>query len=293
MQNFTAIAAKIGEGVGYPVNVQRTYAVSGGCVNAAFVLESDRGPYFVKYNTADRLDMFAAEADGLRALASSDTVRVPTPICCGLDGHISFLALEYIDLHENSVGTQEELGRRLAMLHRVTQPKFGWHRDNTIGSTLQINGWEDSWIEFWRARRLGFQLRLAVDKGHQRLIVKGERLLSRLGSLFADHVCAPSLCHGDLWSGNVGSTSTGDPVIFDPAVYFGDRETDIAMTELFGGFAASFYAAYQEAWPLPPGYEGRRSLYNLYHVLNHVNLFGGGYVAQAERLIERLLGESR
>jgi protein-ribulosamine 3-kinase len=291
MKNWTPIAAKIEESIGCSVNVTGAREAGGGCINEAFVLESDRGAYFIKCSAPDRLEMFVAEAEGLRELASTGTVRVPTPVCWGIAAGASFLVLEYLDLAGPSGTSQEELGRRLAMLHRVTRSKFGWHRNNTIGSTPQLNSWSDSWVEFWRTRRLGFQLETAGHNGHRRVASKGDRVLDRLGSLFADHVCAPSLCHGDLWSGNVGATRAGDPVIFDPAVYFGDRETDIAMTELFGGFAPSFYAAYADLWPLPAGYALRRSLYNLYHVLNHLNLFGGGYAIQAEQLMDRLLAE--
>lgn len=180
---------------------------------------------------------------------------------------------------------------QLAALHAQPQPYFGWHRDNWIGATPQLNERSDDWIEFWRDRRMGFQLDLAARNGYTRTIQRhGDKLRLYVAGLFAGFRPCPSLLHGDLWSGNIGCVG-GEPVIFDPAVYYGDREADLAMTELFGGFPAEFYAAYREALPLDSGYAQRRTLYNLYHVLNHLNLFGGGYLAQAERMMVQLVEE--
>ena len=149
------------------------------------------------------------------------------------------------------------------------------------------------WVQFWRERRLGYQLQLARANGHGgRFQVLGEKLLAKLDSFFSEANQAASLLHGDLWSGNYSFDSEGQPVLFDPAVYYGDRETDIAMTELFGGFPAAFYAAYRESYPIDPGYDVRKNLYNLYHILNHLNLFGGGYRSQAEQMMGSLLAET-
>jgi protein-ribulosamine 3-kinase len=186
-----------------------------------------------------------------------------------------------------------EVGRRLARLHRCGSPYFGWHRDNTIGSTPQRNDQTSDWVDFWRRHRLGFQLELAARNGYDRsLSSSGERLMAVLDALIG-HRPAASLLHGDLWGGNIGATREGEPVIFDPAVYYGDRETDLAMTELFGGFGSDFYAAYGEEWPLPPEYATRKILYNLYHVLNHLNLFGGGYLARAKAMMDQLVASAR
>lgn len=215
---------------------------------------------------------------------------------------IAFLALEWIDLRGAAASretrltetrlTETRLGEQLAAQHRVTQRQFGWHRDNTIGSTPQTNRLTDDWVEFLREQRFGPQLLLARRNGAgSGLIDGGERLCAQLECFFSDYRPVSSLLHGDLWGGNWGVDESGQPVLFDPAVYFGDREADLAMTRLFGGFGASFHAAYQAAWPLDAGAPKRVALYNLYHVLNHFNLFGGGYARQALTMTQRLLAE--
>ncbi len=263
--------------------------LSGGCINQACRLSVGNRRYFVKLNQIDRLHMFEDETDGLEALAAAGVMRVPRGLAQGIIGQHAYLALEFIDL--SSHGDPLQAGRQLAALHRHTGRRFGWHRDNILGSTPQPNTPGDSWIEFWQQQRLGHQLQLAAARGETgRLQERGQQLLEAVPALL-DHAPAASLLHGDLWSGNFAYDREGRPVIFDPAVYYGDRETDIAMSELFGGFPADFYAAYNEAWPLPPGYPVRKQLYNLYHVLNHLNLFGGGYRQQALSLMEQLLAE--
>lgn len=266
-------------------------AMAGGCINQAYRLQGRRGQsYFVKLNRADALPMFAAEEEGLQELARAAAIKVPTSVCSGVAAGQAFLVLE--DLSLGGTGSMVAFGRQLAQMHHYTQQQFGWCRDNTIGSTTQINTPNAGWIDFWRERRLGFQLQLAAKNGAaHRLIDKGQKLRQGFDCLFSGYQPAASLLHGDLWSGNYAFTRTGEAVIFDPAVYYGDRETDIAMSELFGGFPADFYAAYEEAWPLDTGYTIRKTFYNLYHILNHFNLFGGGYAAQAEGMIERLLAE--
>jgi protein-ribulosamine 3-kinase len=228
-------------------------------------------PGFVKQRAAQHADAFAAEADGLEALRPH--VRVPGVLAHGVKDGKAFIALEPLDLKRG--GEWAAMGRMLANLHRVHGERFGWHRDNYIGSSPQRNGWCDDWSEFWRERRLRPQLERAG-------------LRADLERLLEGHQPQPSLLHGDLWSGNVGFTKEG-PVLFDPAVYYGDREADVAMTELFGGFPREFYDAYDELLPLAAGYEKRKHLYNLYHLLNHLNLFGGGYLGQVKSTL-RLLG---
>jgi protein-ribulosamine 3-kinase len=266
--------------------------VGGGCINRCYCVEGNGQRYFVKLNEAETAEMFAAEAEALNALHATATVRVPVPVCHGTAGTSAYLALEYLELIPEGASAAETLGTQLARLHRHSGSHYGWHRDNTIGSTPQINTPNDDWLFFWRERRLGYQLRLAAQQGYGGALQRrGERLLNDLGRVLAGHAPPPSLLHGDLWSGNHAALRDGRPVIFDPACYYGDREADLAMTELFGGFSSGFYAAYRDHYPLDEGYRLRKTLYNLYHVLNHLNLFGGGYGAQAERMINNLLSE--
>lgn len=292
---WEAIAHTISDAAGTPFTVCEQRSVGGGCINSAYRIADGERSYFVKLNSADGLAMFEAEADGLRELAAAGAIKVPEPVASGLAGGQAFIVMENLPL--GSSGSGELLGRELAALHRVSQERFGWFRNNTIGSTPQSNTLTDTWIGFWREQRLGAQLKMAAARGRDGALQrKGERLLADFPALFAGYDPAPSLLHGDLWSGNYafcrdGTPGGGVPVIFDPAVYYGDRETDIAMTELFGGFGRDFYDAYNEDWPLDAGYRVRKTLYNLYHILNHYNMFGGGYGSQAESMIERLLAE--
>jgi protein-ribulosamine 3-kinase len=271
--------------------LERSSPVAGGCIHRCFVIEGGGRRYFVKLNERARLECFAAEADGLTRLGKAGA-RVPGTICHGSAGEQAFLVLEHLELRHK--GDYAELGRMLAKVHALRGEYYGWHRHNFIGTTPQANPPGASWSEFWRDARLAPQLALAGKNGiASSLVRKGERLAAELVRLLPDPQPPPSLLHGDLWSGNAGFLPDGVPVLFDPAVYFGDREADIAMTELFGGFPREFYSAYVKASPLDAGYETRKILYNLYHVLNHANLFGAGYAAQAERMIERLLAELR
>jgi fructosamine-3-kinase len=256
--------------------------------------DSDGGPVFVKVAPIARAAMLEAEAAGLRALAAAGAVRVPAVLGFGTTGAQSFLALEWVDFHPATARAEALLGEQLARLHRGSAAGFGWHRDNTIGATPQHNDWTADWLDFFARHRLGFQLDLAERTGHGgRWLDRGRRLCEQLRGFFGGYGPQPSLLHGDLWGGNWAADAGGAPVIFDPAVYYGDREADLAMTHLFGGFGRVFYDAYQSAWPLDPGADTRRDLYNLYHVLNHLNLFGGGYRAQAATMIERLLASVR
>lgn len=236
--------------------------------------------------------MFAAEARGLQALAATAVVRTPTFIAQGQTSGGAFLVLEYLALRPLDQRGGAVLGAALAQLHRSTGSAYGWSEDNFIGATPQHNAIHPSWPHFFGEHRLRPQLQLARHKGmDQALATKGDALIERIGGLFIDYRPAPSLLHGDLWSGNAAQCSDGTPVVFDPACYRGDRETDLAMAELFGGFPTSFFAAYRAAWPLDPGYESRKPLYNLYHILNHFNLFGNAYLGQAQRMIDKLLAE--
>jgi len=288
---WQAVLDAIGSATGETFTIRNKRAAGGGCINEAWVLEDSSRSFFVKLNSASLLPMFEAEAAGLREMADADAIRVPRPVCTGMTGGRSWLVMEQITMGGGTRESQRLAGERLARMHRKQSDAFGWTIDNTIGATEQPNRWNDDWIEFWRDRRLGFQLDLAARKGYGAgLQASGGKLLESFDRLI-DHAPEPSLLHGDLWGGNIGYDDRGDPVIFDPAVYYGDREADIAMTELFGGFTRDFYDAYNAAWPLDSGYGVRKTLYNLYHILNHLNLFGGGYAGQARSMIDNLLSE--
>jgi protein-ribulosamine 3-kinase len=284
-----AISAATGE----PFRIEHTRDVSGGCINRALILDGGATRFFAKLNEARFDAAFAAEADGLNALAKSG-IRTPDVIAQGVAGESAFLVLEHLALGAGSDAAYRALGRQLAAMHAHHGARFGWHRNNYIGATAQNNRESGSWVEFWHHQRLAPQLALAAENGMRGTLQRlGDALLAALPRFFVSYAPAAALVHGDLWSGNAAFLADGAPVVFDPAVYQGDREVDLAMTELFGGFPAAFYAAYREAAPHADGYEVRRTLYNLYHVLNHANLFGGGYAAQAERMMERLLAETR
>lgn len=247
-------------------------------------MHGDGRQFFLK--TGHRAsERFAAEADGLAALAACEALVVPRVVALGAAGDDDFLVVEWLQL--DSDGDDSRLGEAIAALHAIPFERFGWHRDNFIGSTPQANDWSGDWPEFFATRRLAPQLRLAADRGETALQARATPILARLDRVFAGHAPLPSLCHGDLWAGNKGFVG-GKPALFDPAVYAGDGETDLAMAELFGGFSPRFFAAYRAVRGHNEGADIRRDLYQLYHVLNHVNLFGGGYVGQAEGLIERL-----
>ena len=285
---LAAVSAAICAATGSAFEPLAAIPVSGGDINTAWRLDGAEGSrYFLKLNQQRLLPMFAAEAEGLSALAAG-ALRVPAPIAHGVADGCCFLALEYLQLAPR--GNARLLGERLAALHRVTVEGFGLARDNFIGTTPQPNGWRNNWIDFWREQRLGAQLQLAERNGYGKpLRALGAALMDKLPEFFANYSPQPSLLHGDLWGGNHAYLEDGSPAIFDPAPYYGDREADIAMTELFGGYGADFYAAYRAAWPLHRGYAQRKPLYNLYHILNHANLFGGGYARQAEQMMRALL----
>lgn len=284
------ISRAISVASGKAFRVSNQFRTSGGCINHSLVLNGTDGRrFFIKVNQATQLSMFEAEMAGLAELIDAQAIRVPKPLTHGLAAEQSFLVMEWLDL--SRCGDDSALGEQLAVLHRSTWHAFGWWRDNTIGSTHQANPATNDWIDFYRDQRLRPQLDLAARQGVvSELIDGGERLLADIHEFFPGYAPRPSLLHGDLWSGNTGFCE-GVPVVFDPAVYYGDRETDIAMTELFGGFPETFYAAYNAAWPVDQGYSSRKLLYQLYHLLNHLNLFGGAYARQTQTAIDRLLAE--
>ena len=294
MPDFAPVAAAISAATGLSFAATGAVAAGGGSIHSAWILTADSRRYFVKLNETGALPMFAAEAEGLAAMQATATVRVPAVVASGLAPGYAFLVLEHLELRGFDRSSGVQLGRTLAALHRCSGRQFGWKTDNFIGATAQENTPADVWPIFFTQRRLLPQLRLARQRGMERkLVEQGERLAENVAAFFVAGHPAASLLHGDLWSGNAACLADATPAIFDPAIYYGDREADLAMAELFGGFPESFYAAYREAWPLADGFETRKTLYNLYHVLNHFNMFGAGYLGQARRMIERLLGELR
>jgi fructosamine-3-kinase len=271
-------------------NIGSITAVGGGDINEAARVETHDASYFVKWNSRARARLFEVEARGLKLLAEAKALRVPHVVA--LVEQPPALVLEWIDLGSNKLAASEALGRGLAQQHRATAPAFGLDHDNYIGSTPQRNTPARSWIEFYRDRRLGAQRDLARRHGHlaperaRRL----DRVMEHLDRWIDDAQVVPALLHGDLWGGNYLIDAQRNPVLIDPAVYYGDREAEIAFTELFGGFGARFYAAYSEAWPLDRSYADRRDLYNLYHLLNHLNLFGEGYGGSVDAILRHYAG---
>lgn len=262
-----------------------------------------RGDLFVKSAPAAQASLLASEADGLAALALTGCIRTPVVAGCWVEStaDLALLALEWLNLAQ-AAGPRfgAPFGRQLAALHATPPPagdgRFGWRRDNWIGGTPQRNRWSDAtglagWLAFFATERLGaLAERLAAARTAPALVESARRVIDALPAFFDDgHVPRASLIHGDLWSGNWAALRDGTPVIFDPAVSVSDAEAELAMMELFGSPPAGFWSAYREVAPLHDGYTRRRPLYQLYHLLNHALLFGGGYVGQAQALAERLL----
>lgn len=298
--------------LGVPLAAQSP--VGGGCIHQAWCLDlADGRRLFAKTNRLAALPLLRAEAHGLEALAAeAGELVIPQPLACEALGDRALLLLDWLPLagagpslpgspgsapppfasHANPAQAWGRFGAALAELHRrslaSSDGRFGWQQDNFIGSGPQANGWLAGWGEFFAERRLGPQLLLAARAG--RPLRQAEALLARLPAWLDQHGAGPCLVHGDLWSGNGGLLQDGRGSLFDPAVYRGDREVDLAMARLFGGFPAPFFAGYEGRWPLPPGHDQRLEIYNLYHLLNHANLFGGGYWRQAQARIDTLMG---
>ena len=290
--NWQAIEALISHATQKEFKVLQSFSVAGGSINASYKLEGQTESYFIKLNEKHCLEMFVAEAEGLAELGKPNVIRVPTPVCYGESPSHAFIVMENVVLSGGDKHGSLKLGEQLAKLHQVQSEAFGWHRDNTIGSTMQVNKKSNDWVSFYRDQRLQYQISLAKNSGCEReLIILGDKLSDNLEAFFTSYHPVPSLLHGDFWSGNYAYDENSNPVIFDPAVYYGDREADIAMTELFGGFSVGFYDVYNAAYSLDDGYQVRKTLYNLYHILNHMHLFGGGYSRQAIVMMKQLLSE--
>ncbi len=282
------IIAVLGTETGQDVHINRAFPLSGGSINNAYRLETDSGNFFMKYNRASAYPgMFEQEARGLALLHTAGEVRVPEVIAHGDDGTHTFIMLEYLDSAGKTNSFWEDFGRKLAALHRHTADTFGLDHNNYIGSLKQYNERHDSWTDFFMEQRLMVQMEMAANSGLLPSKVKQafERLFSRLEELFPQE--PPSLIHGDLWSGNYMVDEKGEACIIDPAVYFGFREMDIGMSRLFGVFGSGFYDAYNEAWPMEPGWRERIEICNLYPLMVHVNLFGSGYLGSVESILTK------
>lgn len=288
-----AVEQLIAERTGQPARIAARRACGGGCINNAERIDLEDGRhFFLKSNPRPLPGMFEREAEGLEALANAGALRVPRPVGVGGGnaGVPPFLLMEWIEPGRPKRGFDEDFGRRFAQLHReATAPRFGFDHDNYLGSTPQPNAWMDDWVAFWRERRLGPQLALARRNGLSDAAMDraGDRLMDRLDEFLAEPAEPPCLLHGDLWGGNQMADSDGEPVLIDPAAYYGRREADLAMTRLFGGFGPRFHAAYEEAWPLAPGAKERGGIYELHHLLNHLNLFGGGHHSSCMAILRR------
>ncbi len=271
---------KLKEFTGSTFSIEKHYPVSGGCINHAYCLQSDSDKIFLKYNRRDLFPgMFEAEAAGLQLLRESRSVNVPHVLGTGHFGNDSYILLEFIEPGKKRKDYWEDAGRRLADLHRCSSEKYGLEQDNYIGSLRQSNRKHEDWVTFFVEERLKpfgeFISSSSADKIENTL---RERIPLE----------APALLHGDLWSGNIITDSYGEACLIDPAVYYGHRETDLAMTKLFGGFPREFFDAYKEENPLQPGFEERIDVYNLYPLLVHARLFGGGYVGQVRDILKSL-----
>lgn len=270
------------------VEISEIRSVGGGCINEAFSLNTNAGRYFIKYNSAVAYPaMFKKEAAGLKILADAKAISVPKVIASGESGKLAFLILEHIENGTPDRNFWNEFGTKLADLHRNTSDYFGLDHDNYIGSLIQSNRVHPDFISFLISERIELQLKEARNKGA--FSQSETRYFDSLFNTLPNIIPAekPALIHGDLWSGNYMITANASPCLIDPAVYYGHREADIAMTQLFGGFKPEFYHAYNQAWPMEKGWQKRMDIFNLYPLLVHVNLFGGGYAAQVLRIIRQ------
>ena len=292
----TAVQHLLQEQANDPSPWRNSAPVAGGDINQAARIETEQNSYFLKWNSRPLPGMFLAEARGLAELEAAGVLRVPhvVGLAEAAGDRPAFLLMEWLGSGNNKRDRTlgETLGRGLAALHRHRRPAYGWRFENYIGSLPQHNPDTEDWIIFYRDQRLGVQMELAAGRG--RLPAprrrKLEQLMGQLDRWIDPRDCQPSLLHGDLWGGNYMAGPAGEPVLIDPAVYYGQREVELAFTELFGGFSAAFYAAYNDAWPLPAGYESRKALYQLYPLLVHLNLFGEGYGAAVDGILQRYVG---
>ena len=273
----------------YGLEIQQLQAIGGGCIHHAHRLDTASGPFFLKYNHSGQAHNFEVESKGLQLLAETGVVELPSVIGQGVAETYAYLLMEFIESGSRGDQFWEQLGSSLAQLHQHTSKGFGLDYDNYIGALPQSNHWRSSWPEFFVEERLQPMIRMAQNKGRMPKEVRGafDRLLLRMNALFPNE--PPALIHGDLWGGNLMTGKKGQAVLIDPAVYYGHREIELAFMTLFDSQPASFYQAYQSVWSLEPGWEERFDLYNLYPLMVHVNLFGGGYLQSVKSILNRYL----
>lgn len=286
------VAQKITEYFGKNFAVRTVTPVSGGDINQAFQITDSDQAFFIKLNRASLVDMFSAELLALERLQQSSTIRVPNAYFVGQNEDKSFILMEYLTF--SSSGSKQQFAIDLAKMHQVNSEQYGWQSDNFIGSSLQYNQYTMYWPEFYAEYRLKPQINWLSQKGcSKKLTDLIDAVIVNIDGFFVDYQPKVSLLHGDLWSGNYGFLSDGTPIIYDPASYFGDHEADLAMMELFGSPGKDFFTAYHQEFPIDSGYAVRKKLYNLYHILNHANLFGGAYSSQAASMATSLLSALR
>lgn len=285
---ISAIESALTEKYVSKVLIKKCLPIGGGCINNTMKIETSEGNFFLKHNEAKRYPkMFEAEAKGLQILKSANEIFIPEVICYGEYGEESILVLEFLEPGKKQKNFFEDFGIRLAKLHKHSSEKFGLDHNNYIGSLPQSNKLHKSWIEFFIEERLEKQVKLARDSGAigNLTIKQFNNLYNHFAEIFPNE--KPSLLHGDLWNGNYMAASDGYACIIDPAVYYGFREMDIAMSKLFGGFSPEFYSSYNNEFPMEKGWQSRIDICNLYPLMVHVNLFGGGYLQEVKSILRR------
>jgi protein-ribulosamine 3-kinase len=295
MHSLETVARHALERAGDRTALRDTRIVSGGMISQTARIRSEQGDYLLKWGDHGLHQLFTIEARSLERLAATGTLRIPKVLAFHDadqgEAPFNYLLLEWIEppLSRNENTLYEQLGQRLAEMHRASAPAYGLDFDTYLGVMPQRNAWQTRWSTFFGQQRLGVQAEIARSKGHLRgqRAQRLARLIERIDDWLGDHQPPPALLHGDLWHGNLLVDAQGAPVLIDPAIFYGDRECEIAYTGLFGGFPSRFYEAYQATWPLPKGWQERRDLYNLYHLVNHLNHFGERYGAYVDQVLQR------
>lgn len=284
---WSTIEKSIQESTEKPFTIEHKKITTGGDINLCYWISNNQQKYFVKLNDINHFDHFESEAYALKQIESCHQINCPEAICIGKTLDKSYLVLSYIPFETPISNDWYHLGKQLAQMHKTSSHgQFGWQHDNYIGDTLQPNKWQSNWRTFFAEQRIAWQLQLLYEKSIK--LGDIDHITQVCHDALLHHTVKPCLVHGDLWQGNMGF-SEHKPVIFDPACYYGDREVDIAMTELFGQLPDDFYQGYQAEFPLSESYEQRKLVYNFYHILNHANLFGGVYVEQSRAALSRIL----